>query len=100
MGTNTQPTYTNCANCGTVDHTGYACPCGCHVSEMTEIEQLLQEALTALAQAPGLTSWEKAQLCDRLEDAAARAAVAFRKDDEAESDAAWSRLCAKNGWAA
>lgn len=26
----TQPIYTPCSNCGTVDHTDYACPCRCH----------------------------------------------------------------------
>lgn len=25
-----QPTYTDCRNCGTADHNGYACPCACH----------------------------------------------------------------------
>ena len=28
--TKQQPEYTDCANCGTVEHQGYACPCMCH----------------------------------------------------------------------
>lgn len=24
------PTYTDCRNCGSADHTSYACPCACH----------------------------------------------------------------------
>ena len=34
---------------------------------MTEIEQLLSEALLALRQASGMTAWDKAKVCDRLE---------------------------------
>ena len=26
----TQPEYTNCGNCGCVDHGDYLCPCNCH----------------------------------------------------------------------
>jgi hypothetical protein len=26
-----QPIYTDCSNCGSVDHRVYRCPCGCHV---------------------------------------------------------------------
>lgn len=25
-----QPVYTDCRNCGSCDHEGYECPCGCH----------------------------------------------------------------------
>jgi len=25
-----QPAYTDCSNCGTVDHNDFRCPCGCH----------------------------------------------------------------------
>ena len=49
---------------------------------MTEIEQLLSEALLALKQAAGMTAWDKAKVCDRLEklayDAGARAMCCVR----------------------
>lgn len=28
-----QPNYTDCVNCGTIDHNDYDCPCGCHGDE-------------------------------------------------------------------
>jgi hypothetical protein len=33
MNTMFQPDYTDCENCGTVDHNDYNCPCGCHGDE-------------------------------------------------------------------
>jgi hypothetical protein len=34
-----QPRYTDCKNCGTADHAGYACPCGCHAPAKLTAEQ-------------------------------------------------------------
>ena len=28
-----QPRYTNCKNCGAVDHNKYNCPCECHIQK-------------------------------------------------------------------
>ena len=54
---------------------------------MTEIEQLLSEALLALKQASGMTAWDKAKVCDRLEKLAYDAGCALRELDEKEQDA-------------
>ena len=32
-----QPTFTDCENCGSVDHNGYACPCACH-GEVSDVD--------------------------------------------------------------
>jgi hypothetical protein len=36
--TTTQPVFTNCQNCGTADHAGYSCPCGCHKAPERQAE--------------------------------------------------------------
>ena len=33
---NTAPSYTDCRNCGTCDHTDYACPCACHDDDVDD----------------------------------------------------------------
>ena len=65
---------------------------------MHEIEQLLQEALNELRRSRTMKAWDKAQLCGRLEDMAARAYAEFADEDEREGDAAWAETCRRFGW--
>jgi hypothetical protein len=37
-----QPDYTDCENCGTVDHNDYNCPCGCHEEQPSRHLMLVQ----------------------------------------------------------
>jgi hypothetical protein len=59
---------------------------------MTEMEQLIQAAFQALAENPNMSAWDKAQMCDRIQDMAYAAYQKFCAEDDAESDARWQEM--------
>lgn len=67
---------------------------------MTEIEQLLSEALTALAQTKTMTPWEKMHVCERLADMANAANEKFYAEDERLTQAKWEADCKRLGMSA
>jgi hypothetical protein len=64
---------------------------------MTEIEQIVAEALDSLARATHLSAWDKWQITTRIEEMAAKASHEFIQQDEDEMDRRFAETDAKYG---